>query len=73
MEPQTSFTLVPLLLLIFNLPVGVLSGAYQYSRSDFPTDFVFGSGTSAYQVNSLFLSFLYLSSFLLYCYETWHQ
>jgi hypothetical protein len=57
MEPQTSFTLVPLLLLIFNLPVGVLSGAYQYSRSDFPTDFVFGSGTSAYQVNSLFLSY----------------
>ncbi|CAJ2629133.1 unnamed protein product [Trifolium pratense] len=27
-----------------------LSGADQYSRSDFPADFVFGSGTSAYQV-----------------------
>jgi hypothetical protein len=57
-QPQTSYILLTLLILILNSPVGVLSGAYQYSRSDFPADFVFGSGTSAYQVNSLFLSFL---------------
>ncbi|XP_045831956.1 hydroxyisourate hydrolase-like isoform X1 [Trifolium pratense] len=50
MEPPTSFTLVTLLLLILNSPLGVLSGADQYSKSDFPADFVFGSGTSAYQV-----------------------
>ncbi|CAJ2629130.1 unnamed protein product [Trifolium pratense] len=49
-EPPTSFTLVTLLLLILNSPLGVLSGADQYSKSDFPADFVFGSGTSAYQV-----------------------
>jgi hypothetical protein len=57
MEPQTSFTLLTLLLnLILNSFVGVLSGADQYSRNDFPADFIFGSGTSAYQVSSLFLS-----------------
>ncbi|KAK2457195.1 beta glucosidase [Trifolium repens] len=51
MEPQTSFTLLTLLLnLILNSFVGVLSGADQYSRNDFPADFIFGSGTSAYQV-----------------------
>ncbi|KAK2457199.1 beta glucosidase [Trifolium repens] len=49
-QPQTSYILLTLLILILNSPVGVLSGAYQYSRSDFPADFVFGSGTSAYQV-----------------------
>ncbi|TKY52522.1 Hydroxyisourate hydrolase [Spatholobus suberectus] len=35
--------------LLLNLAVGVL-GADHYSRDDFPVDFVFGSGTSAYQV-----------------------
>ncbi|KAK7270206.1 hypothetical protein RIF29_23182 [Crotalaria pallida] len=38
-----------LTLLILNLARGVLS-ADKYSRDDFPNDFVFGSGTSAYQV-----------------------
>lgn len=40
---------VLLSLLLVNLGVGVLS-ADNYSRDDFPVDFVFGSGTSAYQV-----------------------
>jgi len=35
--------------LLLNLAVGVL-GTDNYSRHDFPADFVFGSGTSAYQV-----------------------
>ena len=47
MEPHTCLTLVFFLLL--NLAVGVL-GTDNYSRHDFPADFVFGSGTSAYQV-----------------------
>lgn len=34
-------------------------GADQYNRADFPADFVFGSGTAAYQVSLfLFLSVL---------------
>ncbi|TKY52524.1 Hydroxyisourate hydrolase [Spatholobus suberectus] len=38
-----------LIFLLVNLVVGVLS-ADNYQRDDFPVDFVFGSGTSAYQV-----------------------
>lgn len=34
-----------------------------YSRSDFPPDFVFGSGTSAYQVTSFFNS-LHVETFI---------
>jgi len=36
--------------LLLNLSLGRVSGADSYSRDDFPVDFVFGSGTSAYQV-----------------------
>ncbi|WCJ21336.1 beta glucosidase 11 [Euphorbia peplus] len=38
-----------LLTLVLNLAVTVLS-ASEYSRHDFPPEFIFGSGTSAYQV-----------------------
>lgn len=51
MEPQKYFTLV--FLLFLNLSVWVFSTTdhnNNYSRSDFPVDFIFGSGTSAYQV-----------------------
>ncbi|KAL5069409.1 hypothetical protein RYX36_020296 [Vicia faba] len=49
MEPQIYFTLV--FLLFLNLYVLVLTTDHNnYSRSDFPVDFIFGSGTSAYQV-----------------------
>ncbi|KAL5122281.1 Hydroxyisourate hydrolase [Glycine soja] len=51
--PQTRLMInvfiVSFLALLVNLVVGVL-GADNYSRDDFPLDFVFGSGTSAYQV-----------------------
>ena len=35
---------------VLNLLVGVPS-SLEFSRDDFPPDFVFGSGTSAYQVS----------------------
>jgi hypothetical protein len=38
------------LFLLVNLAVVVVLGADEFSRDDFPTGFVFGSGTSAYQV-----------------------
>ncbi|XP_040991677.1 beta-glucosidase 11-like [Juglans microcarpa x Juglans regia] len=38
------------LLLLLNLAAALALGADKYSRDDFPPDFVFGSGTSAYQV-----------------------
>ncbi|CAL5208890.1 unnamed protein product [Lathyrus oleraceus] len=50
MKPETCFVF-SLLLSILCLGVGVhVRGGDDYSRSDFPVDFVFGSGTSAYQV-----------------------
>lgn len=42
-------TLLLLWLYVSSLAVGVLS-AHNYSRLDFPPTFIFGSGTSAYQV-----------------------
>ncbi|CAJ1968628.1 unnamed protein product [Sphenostylis stenocarpa] len=36
--------------LLLNLALGSVAGAETYGRDDFPDDFVFGSGTSAYQV-----------------------
>ncbi|KAI4301406.1 hypothetical protein L6164_034689 [Bauhinia variegata] len=49
MLPETTSSLVLLLtLLLLNLTVRVVS-ADNYTRYDFPADFVFGSGTSAYQ------------------------
>ncbi|CAK8572775.1 unnamed protein product [Lathyrus sativus] len=50
MEPQRYFSLVFLLFLNFSLWVFSTTDHNDYSRSDFPVDFVFGSGTSAYQV-----------------------
>ncbi|KAH1214579.1 Hydroxyisourate hydrolase [Glycine max] len=51
MKPETSlnFTLMLTFLLYLNLVMGVLSVDH-YRRVDFPDEFVFGSGTSAYQV-----------------------
>ncbi|KAK7270204.1 hypothetical protein RIF29_23177 [Crotalaria pallida] len=50
MGPETSMSFAFMLtVLLFNLVVGVLS-ADKYSRDEFPADFVFGSATSAYQV-----------------------
>lgn len=51
--------LLSILLLNF---VPIVFGADKFSRSDFPADFVFGSGTSAYQVCSLY--FLFFMSLL---------
>ena len=51
MEPHTCLTLV--FFVLVNLGVGVLC-TDNYSRHDFPADFVFGSGTSAYQVLLLY-------------------
>ncbi|TKY52523.1 Hydroxyisourate hydrolase [Spatholobus suberectus] len=49
-ETETSSSHTFMLSFLFvNLAVGVL-GADHYSRDDFPVDFLFGSGTSAYQV-----------------------
>ncbi|CAK8572793.1 unnamed protein product [Lathyrus sativus] len=50
MEPQIYFTLVSLLFLNLFLLVFSTTDHNNYSRSDFPVDFIFGSGTSAYQV-----------------------
>lgn len=50
MKPETCFVF-SLLLSILSFGVGAhVRGGDDYSRSDFPDDFVFGSGTSAYQV-----------------------
>lgn len=56
MEMYSNLSLLRLVLglnLIIGLAlvVGVCSGG-KYSRRDFPPDFVFGSGTSAYQVSN---------------------
>ncbi|QCE06585.1 beta-glucosidase [Vigna unguiculata] len=46
--PHTNAFILSFLLL--NLAFGRVAGADTYSRDDFPVDFIFGSGTSAYQV-----------------------
>lgn len=65
--PQTRLMInvfiVSFLALLVNLVVGVL-GADNYSRDDFPLDFVFGLGTSAYQVPTSIV-FLFISSYLM--------
>ncbi|XP_004495964.1 hydroxyisourate hydrolase isoform X1 [Cicer arietinum] len=53
MKPQNCLILALFLqvLVLLNLSVGVLSADNNnYTRNDFPVDFIFGSGTSAYQV-----------------------
>ncbi|CAI8603780.1 unnamed protein product [Vicia faba] len=50
MEPRNYFTLVFLLFLNLSAWVFSTTDHNNYSRSDFPVDFIFGSGTSAYQV-----------------------
>ncbi|PNX77064.1 beta-glucosidase [Trifolium pratense] len=58
MEQEKYLILVLFLLLNLALAIGVLLSNesndayddYNYSRYDFPDEFVFGSGTSAYQV-----------------------
>jgi hypothetical protein len=52
------------LLLLINLAAVILA-ADRFSRGDFPPGFVFGSGTSAYQV-SVSIYFLFVLSFSLY-------
>jgi hypothetical protein len=47
------------LFLLINL-VAVILAADRFSRDDFPPGFVFGSGTSAYQVSTYFFSFVCL-------------
>ncbi|WVY98834.1 hypothetical protein V8G54_030985 [Vigna mungo] len=49
--PNTCFTNAFMLtFLLLNLALGTVAGADSYSRDDFPANFVFGSGTSAYQI-----------------------
>lgn len=60
MEMYSSLSLLRLvlglnLMIGLALVVGVCSGG-KYSRRDFPPNFVFGSGTSAYQVSKYMLS-----------------
>jgi beta-glucosidase len=52
MEQEKYLTIIVLLLLNLTLAVGVLfsNNDDKYSRYDFPDEFIFGSGTSAYQV-----------------------
>jgi beta-glucosidase len=53
MEQAKCLTIIFLLLLNLAVAVGVLlsnNDDGKYSRYDFPDEFVFGSGTSAYQV-----------------------
>jgi beta-glucosidase len=54
MEQQKCLILVFFLFLNLGVALGVLLSNYDdddnYSRYDFPDEFVFGSGTSAYQV-----------------------
>ena len=53
------FTSAPLILVLMvlmllqSLAVMVVARVENYTRSDFPVDFVFGSGTASYQVNTL--------------------
>ena len=61
MEQEASSILVlTLTLLLLNLAVGVQS-AENYSRDDFPGDFVFGSATTAYQVTLQFIGSMFFS------------
>ncbi|XP_017414558.2 hydroxyisourate hydrolase isoform X2 [Vigna angularis] len=49
--PHTCFSnAIMLTFLLLNLTLETVAGADTYNRDDFPADFVFGSGTSAYQV-----------------------
>ncbi|BAT95707.1 hypothetical protein VIGAN_08248000 [Vigna angularis var. angularis] len=49
--PNTCFTNAFMLtFLLLNLALETVAGADTYSRDDFPANFVFGSGTSAYQI-----------------------
>ncbi|KAI8574736.1 hypothetical protein RHMOL_Rhmol01G0377400 [Rhododendron molle] len=51
MVTLSSFPLVSLVLIYLSAPGAILVWcAEEFSRNDFPPDFVFGSGTSAYQV-----------------------
>ena len=70
--PHTCFSNAIILgFLLLNLVLGRVIGADTYNRDDFPADFVFGSGTSAYQVQPEFL-YIFASHFivflLLFCY-----
>ena len=46
------------LFLLVNISVVEVVGVDEFSRDDFPPDFVFGSGTSAYQVCLLINGFI---------------
>ena len=46
------------LFLLVNISVVEVVGVDKFSRDDFPPDFVFGSGTSAYQVCLLINGFI---------------
>ncbi|XP_072062236.1 hydroxyisourate hydrolase isoform X4 [Arachis hypogaea] len=49
-KSKASFNLaLNLILLLLNLPLRVVLSVDEYSINDFPLDFVFGSGTTAYQ------------------------
>jgi beta-glucosidase len=53
MEQEKYLTIIFLLLLNLTVAVGVVfsnNDDDKYSRYDFPDEFIFGSGTSAYQV-----------------------
>jgi len=62
--PHTNAFILSFLLL--NLAFGRVAGADTYSRDDFPVDFIFGSGTSAYQVSTEFLFFFLFFSFFFF-------
>ena len=46
------------LFLVINIAVVVVLGADKFGRDDFPPGFVFGSGTSVYQVSLLINGFI---------------
>ena len=53
------------LFLLINISVVEVLGVDKFSRDDFPPDFVFGSGTSAYQVCLLINGFIHSFQFFL--------
>ena len=53
------------LFLLITISVTEVQGVDKFSRDDFPPDFVFGSGTSAYQVCLLINGLIHSFQFLL--------
>ena len=56
--------LLMLLMLLQLLAVMAIARVENFTRSDFPADFIFGAGTSSFQVSTFSVSFDLISSHL---------